>query len=406
MSHLDNHSILTDKQHGFRSQHSCNTQLIQTVHDFAQSLDHRKQTDVIIMDFSKAFDVVPHTRLLNKLHHFGIAGNTHRWISNFLTNRQQRVVIGGDHSEWAPVRSGVPQGTVLGPLLFLLFINDLPDNISSHVRLFADDCVIYREIVNDFDSQALQHDLDILSKWESNWQMRFNADKCFVLKITHARKHIFQHNYKLGNSILQETQSHTYLGVDINKDLKWNNHINRISAKGNRTLGFIKRNLNSCTEDIKSMAYKTLVRPTIEYCSAVWDPHTQEQIHQLESIQKRAARFVKKDYSRQSSITQILKDLDWPSLQTRRKIDRLTILQKAREGHLALPLRNVLHPAQRLTKRSHINAYQELQTNKDTFKFSFFPRTVKDWNSLPKPLTDITDTKAFKAELQRHFHQD
>ena len=106
MSHLDSHNILTDRQHGFRTQHSCNTQLIQTIHDFAQSLDKRKQTDVIIMDFSKAFDVVPHTRLLNKLQHFGISGNTHRWISNFLTNRLQRVVIGGDHSDWAPVRSG------------------------------------------------------------------------------------------------------------------------------------------------------------------------------------------------------------------------------------------------------------------------------------------------------------
>ena len=118
----------------------------------------------------------------------------------------------------------------------------------------------------------------------------------------------------------------------------------------------------------------------------------------MESIQKRAAHFVIKEYSRQSSITQILKDLDWRPLQTRRKIDRLTILQKAREGHLALPLQNVLHPAQGLTKHSHVNAYQELQTNKDTYKFSFFPRSLKDWNSLPKSITDITESKLFKSE--------
>ena len=243
MSHLDSFNILTDWQHGFRTKHSCNTQLIQTVHDFAQSLDLRKQTDVIIMDFSKAFDVVPHKRLLLKLKHFGIQNNTHRWITNFLTQRHQRVVVGGDHSEWVPVRSGVSQGTVLGPLLFLLFLNDLPENLSSQVRLFADDCVVYREIVNDYDAEMLQKDLDTLSNWEKTWQMHFNADKCFVLKITHAHKHIFTHSYKLGGSILQETDSHPYLGVEITKDLKWKTHINQISAKGNRALGFIKRNL-------------------------------------------------------------------------------------------------------------------------------------------------------------------
>ena len=106
--------------------------------------------------------------------------------------------MSGDHSEWVPVRSGVPQGTVLGPLLFLLFINDLPENLSSQVRLFADDCVVYREIVNDYDAEMLQKDLDTLSNWEKTWQIRFNADKCFVLKITHAHKHVFNHSYKLG----------------------------------------------------------------------------------------------------------------------------------------------------------------------------------------------------------------
>jgi hypothetical protein len=232
-------------------------------------------------------------------------------------------------------------------------------------------------------------------------------DKCFVMKITHARKHVKKHEYTLhvGNSILQETKSHTYLGVNINKDLKWKDHINRIAAKGNKTLGFLKRNLSSCTEDIKETAYKTLVRPTVEYCSAVWDPHTQDQIHQLEAIQRRAARFVKKDYSYKTSVTAIISDLGWQPLSSRRKIDRLTTMHKAREGHLALPLRNILHPVQRSTKRSHEYAYQEFQTNKDTFKFSFYPRTVKDWNSLPKQLTASQDSKAFKTQLQLHFNK-
>lgn len=188
MRHLDKHNILTDKQHGFRSKHSCETQLLMTTHDLIYALDHNTQTDMIIMDFSKAFDTVPHNRLLYKLNKYGITDNLHLWISNFLTKRKQRVVVDGEHSDWTNVRSGVPQGTVLGPLLFLLYINDLPHGISSTVRLFAD--------------------LDTLTKWQDNWQMTFNTDKCFTLKISRSKnpKH---HKYRLSNSTLQDTTSNT-----------------------------------------------------------------------------------------------------------------------------------------------------------------------------------------------------
>ena len=187
MDHFDKYSILTDKQHCFRSKHSCESQLILTVHDLAKSLDSRSQIDMVIMDFSKAFDSVPHNRLLFKLNRYGIQNNTHRWISNFLRHCVQRVVVGGEHSTWTDVVSGVPQGTVLGPLLFLYYINDLPNNLQSSVPLFADDCVIYREIQNEFDSNVLQEDLDTLRKWETNWQLCFNPSKCFVMRLTHSR---------------------------------------------------------------------------------------------------------------------------------------------------------------------------------------------------------------------------
>ncbi|XP_072014732.1 uncharacterized protein [Amphiura filiformis] len=229
------------------------------------------------------------------------------------------------------------------------------------------------------------------------------SDKCQVLKITHATKHIFTHKYKLGDSPLQETSSHTYLGVEITKDLKWKNHINQISAKGNRALGFIKRNLRSCNEETKLTAFNTLVRPTIEYCSAVWDPHNQDLIYQIEAIQRRAVRFIKNDYSRKTSVTELMKDLHMSSLQDRRKIDRLSILHKVREGHLALPVQKILRPPHRLTKRSHINSYQELQVNKDVYKYSYYPRTIKDWNSLPAPLTQQQDSKLFKESIKDHF---
>ena len=149
--HFAFESILADCQHGFRSQRSCETQLVQFYHDMVSNLDGardqgQKQTDVIIMDFAKAFDKVPHGRLLYKLDYYGIRGSTHKWISSWLSERSQKVVLDGQASDLVPVLSGVPQGSVLGLVPFLIFINDLPDNIRSSVRLFADDCMLYRNI--------------------------------------------------------------------------------------------------------------------------------------------------------------------------------------------------------------------------------------------------------------------
>ena len=162
--HIALDSILADCQHGFRSQRSCETQLVQFVHDIISNLDGavnrgHKQTDLIIMDFAKAFDKVPHRRLLHKLEYYGIRGSTHKWINSWLSGRTQQVVLDGQASDPVPVLSGVPQGSVLGPVLFLLFINDLPDNIRSSVRLFADDCVLYRNIHSLQDCLTLQEDL-------------------------------------------------------------------------------------------------------------------------------------------------------------------------------------------------------------------------------------------------------
>ena len=145
-SHFSENKILTPVQHGFRSKHSCESQLLITTDEFIQNFESKTQTDVVVLDFSKAFDVVPHQRLLHKLDHYGIWGTTLNWIQNFLTNRTQKVVVDGSSSESARVMSGVPQGTVLGPLLFLTYINDLPSKVSSQVRLFSDDCLLYRPI--------------------------------------------------------------------------------------------------------------------------------------------------------------------------------------------------------------------------------------------------------------------
>ena len=193
MTHLQTNNILVDSQHGFRSRRSCETQLVQFIHDIALNLDKgyskgHKQTDVIVMDFAKAFDKVPHKRLLYKLDHYGVRGTTNRWIASWLADRTQEVVLDGTHSDSAPVISGVPQGSCLGPILFLIFINDLPNGILSNVRLFADDCVLYRNIYSHQDCIELQKDLLKLGIWEQTWLMKFNVSKCHSMRISRHRQ--------------------------------------------------------------------------------------------------------------------------------------------------------------------------------------------------------------------------
>ena len=179
MSHFDRYNILTDKQHGFRSKRSCETKLITTIHKIAQNLTSKEQVDIILLDFAKAFDKVPHRRFLHKLKFCGVDGTTLAWISSFRSNQKQLLLLDGVKSSEKEVLSGVPQGTVLGTLLFLSFINDLPDaTTSSDARLFADDCLLYRYVNSQNDSDLLQKDLSAFEKWEGDWQMSFHQQKC------------------------------------------------------------------------------------------------------------------------------------------------------------------------------------------------------------------------------------
>jgi len=233
--HLSTNDILINQQHGFRQNFSCETQHVSTINDWAKSINQRTQTDVILIDFSKAFDSVPHHRLLSKLEFYGIRGRPAyyyllsklefygirgrpaAWIKAFLfNNRTQVVSVNGSHSNPQPVTSGVPQGSVLGPVLFLLYINDITDNINSQIRLFADDTVIYREINDQKDHLILQRDLDDLSVWADLWQLNFNITKCYHLGITNKTVPL-SHNYLLNNRTISGTTSTKYLGIIINQ---------------------------------------------------------------------------------------------------------------------------------------------------------------------------------------------
>ena len=275
MSHFDQHNILCDNQHGFRKKRSCETQLILTIQDIAKNLSKGRQVDIILLDFAKAFDKVPHARLLHKLDFYGVRGNINKWISSFLVDRKQQVLLENCHSSSAEVLSGVPQGTVLGPLLFLAYINDLPEVTKSlNARIFADDTLLFRPITNQHDSDLLQQDLSALEEWEKMWQMDFNVSKCSVIHILPSkRKHVIDSSYTLHGQTLETVEESKYLGVTISDNLTWTRHTENVTGKGNKTLGFLRRNFKDCTTQVKSATYTTMVRPTLEYATTVWDPY-------------------------------------------------------------------------------------------------------------------------------------
>ena len=216
-NHLNKFNLISDNQHGFRRNRSCVTNLLQFYDKIINDYDEERRTDVIYLDFKKAFDKVPHKRLLKKLEAHGIAGNVAGWIKNWLTNRKQRVVIDGETSEFIDVTSGVPQGSVLGPLLFLIYVNDLDDNIQSNIALFADDTKVGGGSNSCEGRIRLQRDLSKIHEWSLTWGMKFNLDKCKTLHVGNGNS---EHSYTLGNHTLSQVQSEKDLGVFITRDLK------------------------------------------------------------------------------------------------------------------------------------------------------------------------------------------
>ena len=193
--YLEQSYILYSKQHGFRKNHSCETQLLLTIEDLAKNLDEGSEIDLQIFDFSKAFDKVPHQRFLSKLNHYGIQRKTLAWINSWLTERFQPVVVDGEASSFVKVTSGVPQGAVLGPLMFLLFINDIHENLDSTLGLFADDALLYRSINTMNDSVILQNDIEKLVSWSKTWQMQFNVTKCQTMMISRKKEPVLMDYY-------------------------------------------------------------------------------------------------------------------------------------------------------------------------------------------------------------------
>ena len=219
------------------------------------------------------------------------------------------------------------------------------------------------------------------------------------MRVTHKKK-LIHTTYKMDDTPLEEVSSYPYLGVEISKDLNWATHINSISKKANRMLGLLRRNIFCCTSDVKSTAYKALVRPRLEYCNTVWDPHHGTHKTTIERVQRKAARFVTGEYRRETSATALVNSLDWDTLEIRRVKARLTTIHKETHGVIPSNIEHLRHRGSHQSRRKNgQHSYNIPDFNKDCLKYSLYPRTIPEWNLLPDDTRSIPDTDVFKSAL-------
>jgi hypothetical protein len=279
---------------------STSTQLVQFYDKVFKAIDNSKQFDTIYLDFSKAFDCIPHDLLLHKLRRYGFNDRLLKWFGNYLTNRRQRVVIDGSKSKYLLVKSGVPQGSILGPLLFLYYINDIFSYINDFdvdLSLYADDAKIGKQINSINDCFIIQRCLDNLINWSKIWGMEFNIRKCVVMSFSNCKNKVI-FDYIMNNSRLIRDNSFVDLGVTITDNLTWDKHIENCVTKANKRLGLIKRCTGyKCSMNVKLKCYTSLVRPILEYNTVIWSCNNKRMLCKVESLQRRATKYIVADFN-------------------------------------------------------------------------------------------------------------
>lgn len=396
---IEKHHIINVEQHGFRRGLSTTTQLLETVHDLASALDRQNQIDMIFLDFEKAFDRVSHKKLLLKLKPIFKNNRLLAWIEAYLSYRYQVVCIDAVLSSFAAVESGIPQGSVLGPLLFLVFINDISTDIPVKIKLFADDCIIYHAITTSYDQATLNLSLAKLQTWCSTWQMTINTKKTVAMTITR-KKEPLTFQYHIGDHYLATVSSFKYLGVIITPDLSWNQHIDYVKNKAMRKLGYLRRTIGKSPPEIKLLAYKTYIRPLLEYAATVWDPYTLTNIAKLENIQRKSVRFIYNCYSWRTSPTCLLQTAELETLQIRRYRERLKFYYLLYHDKTGIDKNRYIQAANARTTRSfHSKKVKDFTCKTNAFKNSFFPRTTRTWNSLDAQTVECATLDAFMNAL-------
>lgn len=396
--HLDRFNLIGSSQHGFVKGKSCLTNLLEYLEDMTKLLDEKKNVDVVYLDYAKAFDKVPHKRLGDKVRALGIDGNIANWIQAWLSDRRQRVVLNGDASVWASVTSGVPQGSILGPTLFLVFINDLDDDMLSKVLKFADDTKIYGDATDVEGRDKIQHDLDVAMTWSEQWLMQYNVDKC---KTLHAGYNNTEHKYKMGGIELTSVEEERDLGVVVCKSLSVSRQCAEAAKSANRALGQIRRTITNKSKDIVVPLYRSLVRPRLEYCIQAWRPYLKKDITLLEKVQHRATKIV--EGMNKLSYEERLVACDLQSLEERRDRGDMIEVHKIVKGMDRIPSSKFFKPLESShSQRGQDAKFFKQRSRLDIRKYFFSQRVVNKWNALPQTVVDATSTNVFKGRYDKH----
>ena len=403
VGHMNKYKLFSKKQFGFISGRSTVLQLLHVLDRWTEMLDEGSCVDIAYCDFMKAFDKVPHKRLLHKLKMYNIGGKYRQWLESFLIGRKQTVKINGESSDSRPVTSGIPQGSVMGPVLFVLYINDLPDSLkhNSEVYLYADDTKIFRDIKDDSDSLKLQEDIYEMHAWSEKWLLRFHPDKTKRMRI--GKSKTVECEYKLREHLkpMEKSTAEKDVGVIIDDQLNFEKHMTEKINKANRVLGAIRRTFQYLDNKTFRLLYTSLVRPIVEYANPIWCPYKLKYIDMLEKLQRRATKLLPgMDNLNYPERLEILK---LPSLAYRRHrgdlIETFKIVNEKYDPEVCEGFFKYRESGTRGHSKKIFKERARLEVRRNSFKI----RVVDIWNSLPQKLVNCNSVPSFERNLDKFW---
>ncbi|MCG7868088.1 MAG: reverse transcriptase family protein [Candidatus Thiodiazotropha taylori] len=401
-NYLKQNNIITPFQSGFQSGDSTINQLVYLNDTFLNALDKGKEVRIVFCDVSKAFDRVWHKGLLFKLKSVGFSGDILEWFSSYLSNRRQRVCFKGTSSSWVHINAGVPQGSILGPTLFLIFINDIVKNVRTNIRLFADDTSLFK-IVDCPINAAIELNIDLknIYNWAREWLVDFNATKTVSLIVSKKRTKPIHPELTMANSKIKEVNQHKHLGLIFSNDATWSNHIKVISEKAWKRIGYLRRLRFLLDRPSLQKIYTTFIRPLLEYGNIVWDNCTMENKRIVENIQLEAARLITGG-TKLCSIQKLYDDTKWETLEKRRSKQKLYQIYKMINGLSPQYLQQLIPYRVMQVNRYPVRNSQNFSIPLSRTVFyssSFLPSTLREWNALSQDTKNATSLSSFKYKL-------